>query len=290
MARLTDAIITKGQAYSGQSPTLDLGYGGQQGYMPRLGTTGPDGKVYEEWINNTLYIRQNVIPIVLRYPKFMDLMQDSKLWIRAYKAMIEEHPTEISGLSSGLTVDTDSSPIGGAGEEQEQPTNTKREKSNISITIPDKAGKSVMKFFDMYIRYGIQDPDVKKPLVSQFIDTEKQIGLYTPEWYTGMVIFIEPDITQQIVLDAWLAFNFFPKSNGSREGSRNVTDGGQRNDISLEFSSIVMNNQAAINLGQSLLKKLTVLKQIPDTHMITPTNGIDPSVSSVDFGFNRKFN
>ena len=288
MSRLKEAIVAKGRAYAGSAPALEIGRGGQFGYMPRFGKIDSDGKVYEEWVNNHLYIKQNVIPIVLRYPKLYDFMPDKAYWIRGYKAMLEDHPLTIEGLTSGLTVETDEEAVGGGGEFMEEITDVKRERTQLSFTIPDKAGKAIQKFIDATIRYGMKDPDTKKPLVSQFFNTLNDVGIYTPDFYTGMCMFIEPDVTQQVVVDAWLCFNMFPKGTGERTGRRDLKSPGEKNNLSIQFTSITMNNEATQIFAQKLLDQLTVLKKIPDTDLLTPTDRIDPSVEAIDSGFNRK--
>lgn len=104
MGILTDALINKDTLYAGSSAALNLAHGGQNGVHAKIGTV-IDGKNYDEWMSNQAYISRNIIPIVIRYPKFFDLLPDSKKWIEAYKALIELHPLSIEGLSSGLTVE-----------------------------------------------------------------------------------------------------------------------------------------------------------------------------------------
>jgi len=127
MARIAETILNKEDIYAGHSPALDLRYGGQNGYFAKIGNVGADGKNYEEWISNQAYIQRNIIPIVLRTPKFFNYMPDPAKWVETYKALIELHPLTITGLTSGLTVETDEHAIGGAGEMQEEITKVLRE-------------------------------------------------------------------------------------------------------------------------------------------------------------------
>lgn len=290
MARLTDAVLAKNRAYATTGPAIDLRYGGQGGYLPRYGSVAGDGKIYEEWVSNHLYVRQNIIPVLLRYPKFFDYMPDKQYYISAFKSIMEEHPISIEGLNTGITVETDEEAVGTSGEQMEVPTGTKRNRSQISITVPDKAGKVIQKFYDIYIRYGIADPDTQKPLVSQFINTEKDIGIYTPDLYTAMMLYIEPDITHQVVNDAWMCFNMFPKGNGDRTGTRDIKSTGEMNRLSIEFTSITLNNIAVIQFAQRVMSQLMILRSIPDTDILPPINNIDPSVEAISTGFGRKAN
>lgn len=289
MSRLTEAVLAKGKAYNMLVPGLDLKYGGQYGYMPRIGGYGEDGRRAEEWVNSTSYIKQNMIPILLRYPKFFDYMPDAKYWIAGYKALIEEHCSSITGLQSGLTVTTEDTPLGGGGETLEEPTGVTRAKSSINTTITDKAGRTVQRLLNMIIRYGIQDPDVKKPLVSQMIDVMNDLqGIYTADMYASTILFIEPDLTQQVVMNAWLCVNVFPKSDGDNTGMRDLKSPGSKNDLSIEWAATTMNNHPVFELAQTILSELSVLEQSPDYHILPPVDNIDPAVAAIDYGFNRK--
>lgn len=291
MSRITDAVLDKTGTYADSRPALDLTKGGQNGWMPKIGFLGDDGKSYEEWISNHAYIKKNVIPVVLRYPRFMDYMPESDKWKATYKALIELHPLSIEGLTSGLTVEVDEHAVGGAGEMQEELTDVKRARSTISMTFKEKAGKSIQKFLDYVIRYGMMDPDTKKPLVTKYF-TEDALaamgGIYTPDFYTGTVLFIEPDTTHKVVVDAWLSSNMFPKGNGDRTGKRNLTEAGEAPELSIEWTSITMNNEAVLGLADTILKSLNVIDKIPDTDLTLPSQKVDESIAAADTGFTGK--
>lgn len=290
MGAYADSILASNTAYSGHTPAMALEYGGQHGHMARIGLLGPNGQPFDEWINNAAYVKRNVIPIVISYPRFFDFMPEKLRFIRAYKALLEIHPLTIDGLASGLTVETDEHPVGGAGEMQEEVTNVTRARSQLSFTFKEKMGKSVQKFLDYYIRFGIMDPDTKRPLVSRYLSTISQIGgMYTPDFYTGSMIFIEPDITHKQVVDAWLCVNMFPKSNGDRTGKRDIRSAGEIPEYSIEFTSLTMNNEAVLRLADSILPTLTVLNKIPDLDLYLPKSAVDAGIlAQKDSGFNAR--
>lgn len=288
MSRIKEAILAKGVAYSGHSPVLDLSNGGQNGYMAQIGVVGKDSKHYDAWISNQAYVKRNIIPVVLSYPKFFDFLADKEKFISSYKALIELHPLTIDGLSSGLTVEVDEHAVGGAGEMQEEITNVTRTRSTLSFTFKEKAGKTITKFLDFVIRYGYMDPDAKKPLVTQFIDDMDKIGgMYTPDYYTGTVIFIEPDALHKEVVDAWLCTNMFFKSNGERTGKRDIHTAGEAPELTIESSAITMNNEAVLNLATDILAKLTIINDVPDTDMATPTTEVDATLAKETTGYNQ---
>lgn len=291
MARLIDAVTAANAGTGATNPTLNIAHGGQGGAYAHIGVIGADGKNYEEWINNHAYIRKNIIAVVLSYPKFFDFMPNGDKLKEIYKAMIEVHPVSIDGLASGLTVSTDEHPIGRAGEVQEEITGVTRAKSNPSFTLKEKAGKAFQKFLDLVIRYGYMDPDTNKPLVMKYLtaaDLEDVGGIYTPDFYTGTVLFIEPDTTQRVVVDSWLCTNMFFKSNGDRTGKMAIQGAGETLDLTIESSAITMCNEAVQNLAKVILKSLTVIEVIPDTGMVTPVSEIDPAILAAATGYNQK--
>jgi len=285
MSRLKDSILQKGKAYAGNAPVLDLAYGGQNGHAAAIGRIGQDGKNYDEWISNQAYVKQNVIPMVLSYPRAFDLMPDKQMWIDTYNALMTLHPLTIDGLTSGLTVEFDEHAVGGAGEMQEEITKVTRARTSLTKTYKEKSGKSIQKFIDMVIRYLYSDPDVEKPLITN-ITGDTFGGMYTPDYYTGTHLYIEPDVTQRIVVDAWLCTNVMFKGNGDRTGKRDVHSARETSDLSIEFTSITMNNESVLQLANTMLANLNVLKANPELDMVVPQADIAAALASGATGVN----
>lgn len=284
-----DSILKPNELYAGNSATYDLTYGGQMGFMPRIGMIGPDGRSYGEWISNQAYIRRNIIPVLIQAPRFFELMPGTEGLIRTFKSLIEEQALSIDGLTSTLTVDTDSHPVGGAGEEQEEPTNVTRAKSSLSFTFKEHGNRSVQKFLEFLITYGIMDPDTKRPNVASYFQNLEDINnMYTPDFYSATILFLEPDITFKKVTDAWLCTNCFPKSGGDHVGKRDIKTAGEIPEYNIEFSCLTMHNEAVIRFADVILQGITKVNKIPDLDMILPVSDIEPNVKAQDSGFNAR--
>ncbi len=285
MSRIKESVIEQGKAYAGHSPAANLKYGGQNGITNQIGFVDDDGKNYDSWISNQAYVKRNIIPVVLKYPKFFDFLTSKDKLIESYKALIELHPLSIDGLSSGLTVEFDEHAVGGAGEMQEEIINVTRARSTPSFTFKEKAGKSIQKFVDFIIRYGYMDPDTKQPLVAQHMtDYDATKELYSPDFYTGSVLFIEPDVLQKSVVDAWLCVNMAFKGNGDRTGKRDVRAAGEAPEITLESTAITLNNEAVLTMASEILDAMTIIDTLPDK-MDLPITEIDSGVADADTGF-----
>ena len=291
--RFTNAVLPKNNILSGTSSTLALDFGGQNAFLPRIGLVGGDGKTYGEWISNHAYIKRNIIPIVLQTPRFFDFMPEPWKWRRFFKSLIEAHALTIDGFSSGLTVETDEHAVGGGGEFQQEVTDVKRNRSTPSFTFQEKAGRAIQKFLEAYIKYGIMDPDTKTPNVVRYISNTDQLGgMYTPDFYTSTMIFIEPDITKMQVIDAWLCTNMLPLSAGERTGKMDKRSAAELLEHSIEFTAITLNTDQVLRLADVILGNLSVLKQIPDIDLVLPIQNISSEdntngAKGTSTGFNR---
>jgi len=264
MSKILDAMdnTNYGGAIRGAG-LLDLTQGGVNGNIPVIGKIGKDGKNYEAWVSNHAYVSQDVIAVVMKTPLFFDFLPNPEKWKKTWKALFEVHPISITGLNSGLTVETEEEELGGTGEFQETIRDVKKARTTLTIEVKEKMNKSIQKFIDYIIRYGQKDYITKKPLVSDFIsDINAIAGGYTPDYYTGTVLFIEPDITRKAVVDAWFSTQIFFKGNGDRTGKRQLASGGEGLTLSLSLASITLSTDKVFDLAEKLLPTLTTIKTI----------------------------
>lgn len=281
-ARLTDAIYNATEVNAGVSPALDLNYGGMMGVTPRYGHYDDKAKkFYGEWISATPYVRENILPVLLSYPKFFDWMPNKDRWIGMCKAAFETEAQSITGLKATLNVETDGTNVGGAGAQFEVPTNVTLEQTSLSYTFKERMGRPFNKFFSFWIEYGIMDPHTKTPKSLRYLEDPTKNDLftmYTPEYYTATVLFIEPSNGNTTVEKAWLVFNIFPKGAGTVEGERNITTAKAVEEMTIEFAGIGIHTDAVVALARTIMPKLVSLYEIPDMHMTLPTGGFHPSV------------
>ena len=263
------------------SPTLNLNYGGLAGAMPRYGYVDSKGTYYAEWINATPYVRQNLIPVMLTYPKALDLIPDRDRWIGIFKAAMEVEAQSISGLNTTRTLEVDDSTKITGGQVFAAPTGVTIASTSISYTWKERMGRPFGKWLDFWLEYLISDPYTKRALVTRYLeqkDSNKEFTLYTPDLYTVTMLFIEPSNQMTTVEQAWLAFNMMPKSGGNREGKREVDALGETIDLSVDFTSIVMDTDAVKKLAKSILPRLVSLYEVPDLDLTLPVAGFDASV------------
>lgn len=291
-ARITEAVYDSTEVNAGVSPALDLNYGGMMGVTPRYGFYDEKAnKYYGEWISATPYVRENVLPVLLTHPKFMDWLPNRERWLGMCKAVFETEAQSITGLKGAINVDTDSTSVGGAGAQFEVPTNVTLEQTSLSYTFKERMGRPFNKFFSFWIEYGIMDPHTKVAKAVKFLEdptqlvdprTGEEIKMYTPDFYTVTILFIEPSNNNTTVEKAWLVFNIFPKSAGAFEGSRDITTAKSTEEITIDFAGIGIHTDAVYALARAIMPKLVSLYEQPDMHMTLPVAGFDPSIKDND--------
>lgn len=287
MAKIKDAVLAAGEKIAGHSPALNPLYGGQQGIYPRIGAL-IDGKFAAEWINNAPYVRQPVIPIVLEYPKFFDFLPFKKEIIAMSKAILEVHPKSITGLNSTLVVQYDEIDIGRGNNKHAFLTDVKKEQTKLSFTWVEKMGRPITKWLDFLIITGGMDPETGMPQLPKYFnkkhDSSEYGGLYTPDFNTFTMLFIEPDIMHCEVEKAWLCSNMFPGGSGETIGGRELTNTESSLEITVEWPCITMDhrNAGVAALAKDMLKQIYTLDAIPDLDMTIPSAGRHPTLETED--------
>jgi len=280
-ARLVDAIYNPQEVNAGASPVLNLNYGGQFGVMPRFGhLDSKNGKFYGEWINSAPYIRENMIPILMAYPKFIDLLPNSERWIGIFKNLMENIPQSIDGIRMTLSVEYDSTPTG-AQEQFEAPTRVVRERSEPNYTYKERKAMPITKTIDFWIKVGIMDPDTQQPGIIKFLKdntSNEEFGMYTPEFYTATVLYVEPDNLNTTILKAALVVNMFPKASGPMEMVRNLANAKEGSEFSVGYTGMTISTPAVQKLAKSLLGRMTSLYETPDIAETIPVGDIHPNV------------
>lgn len=279
--RLQKAIYNPTEVNAGASPTLNGNYGAMMGAMPRYGYLNKNGRYEGEWLNATPYVKENIIAVMLGYPKFIDWLPNPNEWKGLLKTMMETAPQSIDGLDSSLVLDTDQTPIGGAGDNFEMPTNVTKNQSSITYNWKERQGEPFGKALDFWISYGIMDPYTKRAKVFQYLDDPTSNALfqmYTPDFYSATMLYFEPGNHFTTVEKAWLGFNMYPKAGRQYTGKRDITSPKETVDLSIQFSGIFMNNDAVIRLAQGILPRLTSLYEISDVDHTLPTGGYDPNI------------
>ena len=244
--RLNNAVLSpKAHVQHSQVPSVDIRIGGQNGAMTD----------FRGFVSNAAYVRKPVICILLEAPRGFRDLGDEEIWIGTLKSLVELHPRSIEGLNRTLTADFASTPVGGAGEEQEDWSDSKRARSTPTFSWVDKYGLVINQFFEAWITGLLGDPITKYPTVISNPNGRRPTDLL-PDYRSATMIFIEPDPTHTNVQRAWLCCNMMPKTAGDAIGSRDLTQGGQLAEYSIEFTAMTQSGAGVNELAKTILEML----------------------------------
>ena len=168
--RLANAFMTgEAQSRGRLTPQLDPRFGGQNGWAMNL----------DEWPSTTHYMRPNVVCKLLRAPLGFAYL-DSKRYNAALAALFETHMQTWDGLNSTLTVETEETPVGHAGEVFQDVTKVSRARTELSSEVFDLYGRPFQNLLEDWILYLIGDPDTGIPALSM-VD-----GVEVGDWLADM--------------------------------------------------------------------------------------------------------
>lgn len=272
MARPSGTILGK-QAFARQSeaPVVDLRNGAQMG----------PSTDFTSYLSNTPYVRRNLIAILVEAPRGFKHLDNPDIYVGTLKTLVELHAQSITGLNSQLDVQHEEVAAGGAGEMQETVSNVTRARSQPSFTWVEKYGKPISKFLRMWITQLIMDPQTKYAGVVAGANRPTDM---LPDYNSMTVLFIEPDPTGTKVLEAWLCTNMQPKSSGPIEGSRDITQPGDKKEMSIEFTALTQVGEGVNAFAQRQLDAFNLGGMNPNQHKPF-VNAVEADVKAVNRGY-----
>ena len=247
MSRIANAIIGSNAYGRGNtSPMLDLRYGGQMGFAPEL----------TEWVSNQQYVKRNLICLLVEAPKGFQKLPEQEYWVGTLRALVELHAIRITGLNATLTVETVETPVGGAGQVQQDVTNVTEAKPDISFTWNEKYGMPVQRFLDGWIRYLIMDPNTKFANVNTIAGNS--VTDLLADMYSATMCFIEPDPTHTKVVKSWLVSNMYPLTSGEVTAQRDITAASEQTQYDVQFTGISQYGLGVNAFAQKLLDGINI--------------------------------
>lgn len=249
--RNTDALLGgKAQGQGVNNDMLNLSFGGQMGYANNL----------TEWVSNAAYVRRHIFPILIAQPTFFQSSAYNNELTAQLRALIERHPIRIDGLNSSLTVEFAETPVGGAGEVQEEVTNVRRERSVPSHAYFEKYGRPIQNFLEWWITYGLMDPDTKIANVGTLANAPTDM---LPDRYTMTTLYIEPDAVHGRVAKSWLCANMMPKGTGEIIGSADRQSAMNLQELTIEFTALTQRSNGVDYWAQQILNTIKITDANP---------------------------
>lgn len=279
MARFKDTMLGRtGYGDLTEAPLLNLGPGGQNGHQSDL----------RYFHANTDYVSRQLIAKVLEVPRGLLLLDDRMSYVNALKAIVETYAQTWEGLTQTTEVAVTSTPVSGAGEEQQTPSKTTRPRSEPVLGMPDKYNLTASRLFKLWIDELLMDPD------SGYANIYTRQGVSTPtdhlpDMYAMTVLFFEPDPTFKFVNKAWLCGNMFPLTSGEITSRRDKTAEGELSQLSIRFSALTQIGRGVDDLANQILRSMTITGTNPNLRPAFQQN-VSADVLASQYGYVEKVN
>lgn len=271
-----DTLLGQSQGYGEyvNSPMVNLALGGQNAYQSDL----------RYFHANTDYVRRNLVIKVLQAPRGFQFLDNPASYYRALKGIVEMHAQTWEGFNRTLTVSSVEGAVSGGGEMQQTPSNVVRARSEPSMTIREKYGKPVQRFFESWITELIMDPDSKVPGIATRANTPADL---LPDMYSMSICAFETDPTFTKVNAAWLVTNMYPTTAGDFTGRRDKTADGEELVLTIPFTGMQQVGLAVDRFAQQLLDAMAKTGTNPN---LKPSfiNSVEQSLLAQPFGITEQ--
>ena len=269
-------LLDPKSALNGPGPTASLDANGQNGFMMNSLT----------WGNSSRFTAPRMIAVLIEAPRAATrYLENPQEYVRTLKSLIEDRPTNITGIQFGITNEYTETTEGNSGRVRETITNSTRERSVPSIIWPETLGRAISHFWEFSSRTLQMDPDTGVPLVATYASRLNDANpLPLSEENVGFtVLFYEPNLSLDGVVRSVLVRNMQPKSIGDVQLTRNVGEALEAPTVEIEFTSKEEYGDMVDKLALDHLTSLNRLGLSPDS-LPTYVEGITPDVQAADNG------
>ena len=238
--------------------------------MSRLDVNGQNGLTTDFRTLNaaTPYVRNNVLCFLLEAPAGFRYLpgsngRDDNPYAKALKSLMETQAESIDGLNATVKAEYVEVNVG-ATEVMSVFSRTTRERSEPTFKWTEKQGLAIYRLFHTWTTLLMGDPVTGIPGILSLhpelngLGNANQSYTLTPENISATAIFIEPDPTHRYPNKAWLCSNLMPTEFGEYTGSRDITQAGDKMEVSVKFTCVQEVGLGVDNLAQKILDNINL--------------------------------
>ena len=172
------------------------------------------------------------------------------------KALIEQHPKEVSGIDFNVTLETTDVTAGHDGQTLHVPTVSKRSAITPQFTWNEIVGNVVWNFHYNWIKM-IRDPDTQFSLLSAINGGDTAIDPVLLSTFTMDVLWIQfdPTMQPQNIIDAYYSTCMFPTETSNFGWKRTISHG-EVPERSIAYTGLIQHNYNTKVAGQIIADRL----------------------------------
>ena len=273
MARVQPVFMAKGNggfADGIQTNVSHLIEGGNFGYA----------KQWHSWVNNHQYTSRPLLTFLLEPPIGFKLLPNKEDHIGALRSLVETVRHRWTGLQHKLTVNVESSQsFGGSGQKYEVFTNVTEEQSSVSLSVWERPGLAIGRFFKFWINMLMMNPETKYASISTVAGAEAEKYDSMPDMYAMSMLFIEPDTNHRHVVQSWIGINMWPKDSGDNEAKHDKDNPSEVRELTIGFTGIFQYGPGVDYFAQKYLDNINLIGA-NEFHQKAAIQGIDAMVAS----------
>lgn len=219
---------------------------GQFGFTPN----------HRAWGHLGLQTKENLVIMVLDYPRGFDDLPNPEKWIEAFNAIMTDLPSITEGFNWTQTPEFNEVEVGGTGDMHHTPAGMKFTPTEISTALTDRMGYVIEKFVKGWWDHLLMEVDTKRPAVTALPGNEKKEFIFSDDYRGGVIIAFEPDVAMRRVNKAQIVYNVMPKDGLESTGKRDLNATKELAQYTLTWTGTAVRDKGALQVAQMLLDLL----------------------------------
>lgn len=220
---------------------------GTYGFMPN----------HRAWGHLAYQTKQNLIVMVLDYPRGFDDLPNPQQWIEAYNALLTDLPTSMEGFQWTQTPEWSDVEVGGTGDNHQVLTGMKYSPTEISTPVYERRGYVIERFVKGYWDMLGMEVDTKRPGVVALPQNANKDIIITNDYRGGVIIAFEPDEEMRKVHKAQIVYNVCVKDGLESTGKRDLNGSKELVQYTLNWTGTAVRDKGALKVAQMLLELMT---------------------------------
>lgn len=215
-------------------------------------------KQWHSWVNNHQYTSRPLLTFLLEAPLGFKLLPNRDDHIAALRSIVETVRHKWEGLEHKLTVNVENAQsFGGSGQKYEVFTNVTEGQPSLTMSIWERPGLAVGRFFKYWINMLMMNPETKYASISTVAGTDAYDSM--PDMYSMSMLFIEPDANHRKVVQAWIGINMWPKESGDNTAKHDKDNPSEIRELNIPFTGVYQYGTGVDWFAQQYLDSINLI-------------------------------
>lgn len=232
---------------------------------------------------NTPYRQSNFIPLMTRTMAIFKDHKRGKELTQFLQRVVEEWPSEWSGLDFKMSLDTTQTKVGHDDQSISSVTRVTRPEITVSLKGPEIYGRTIAKFLEYLVYNFYKYPGSQAPALADMAVPRSAIKDYLLDKNTFDIILMEPDPHRGDIVDAYWLVGCTITDLPSHELKFSTSDGDKVEDATWQFKCMVRSGPMVVAQAKKFFKEMR-LSEIDFIKSEKVYEGYDDSIKDANNG------